>query len=274
LQHSPEGWSRQEVPDDVREAHLYGVWGMDDGTAVAVGGGLPRATDTAVILHFHPDSGWTRADASSIKTRTLRAVWGSAPDDYFAVGDDGAIAHFDGDRWTPSPSKIDDRLRGVYGSGPRDVYAVGGVGRGLILRYNGSSWLPFDYNYGEALNSAWTAPGHPLFVGGDLGVVARYQRDGDIADRRTRVQATVSGELRVQSLLGLGSAVLGSASTMETGEDGDWRGAVVAHGRSFGGPVFDNWLVDAGVPDATPTDASSGDDGAVTADAAIIDATP
>src|SRR5580698_8942367 len=31
-----------------------------------------------------------------------RGIWGSGPDDIWAVGDKGTIAHFDGHAWSPS----------------------------------------------------------------------------------------------------------------------------------------------------------------------------
>ncbi len=55
----------------------------------------------------------------------MRAVWGSAPDDYWASGEEGVLLHFDGTRW----SRVDlpelfvsDQL---FGRAPNDVYAIG-----------------------------------------------------------------------------------------------------------------------------------------------------
>lgn len=254
FRHTAEGWRQDLVPEEVQGATLYGVWGMDDGTAVAVGGGLPEPTAEAVVLHFDGSS-WTRADASFINTKILRGVWGTSTDNYWAVGDDGAIAHFDGEQWLPSPSHIPDRISAVYGVSPTEVYAVGGSGRGITLRWNGSSWLHFDESP-SALLSLWVAPERQLFVAGYSGYVARYDRRGQRLDATTLTTSTTAifEHLRINSLVGLGSAVVGAASTEETIE-GDWQGAVVAHGRSFHGPVFENTRPDASVPDAGVSDA-------------------
>jgi hypothetical protein len=59
-------------------------------------------------------------------TADLRAVWGSGPEDVFAVGLDGTILHYDGSAWsamdTPfSSSQSPPSLYAVWGSGPNDV---------------------------------------------------------------------------------------------------------------------------------------------------------
>jgi hypothetical protein len=257
FQHSAEGWRRDEVPESAREAALYGVWGMPDGSAVAVGGGLPGSTETAVILHYDGQA-WTRADASHIDTKNLRDVWGSSPDNYFAVGDDGVIGRFNGDDWRPSDSKVSDRLYGIYGNGPGEIYAVGGTGRGLVLRWNGSSWVAF-HQPAESLRSVWTSPGNHLYVAGDNGFVARYDRLGDLPLPDHYASATPFPHLRIHGLVGVGNGLFGSAGTMLTGDNGDWRGAVVSHGRSFAGPVFESSAPDAAVPDAGPDDAGAAD---------------
>jgi hypothetical protein len=76
----------------------------------------------------------------------LRAVWGSASNDVFAVGD-GAIFHYDGSSW----SKMDTEtynLRGIWGSSSSDVFAVGStIGdekRDVILHYDGDQWTPIN----------------------------------------------------------------------------------------------------------------------------------
>lgn len=250
---SAEGWRQDMVPESVQGASLYGVWGMADGTAVAVGGGLLESNEYAVVLHYDGQS-WTRADTSHIPTKNLRAVWGSASDNYFAVGDDGAIAHFDGAEWRPSNSNVNDRLSGIYGNGPNEIYAVGGTGRGLVLRWNGSSWVAFD-EPAVSLRAVWSSPGNHLYVAGEVGFVGRYDRLDNLPDPNRLASAAPFPHLRIHTLVGVGNGIFGSAATMMTGENGDWSGAVVSHGRSFAGPVFESAAPDAAVPDAGPQDA-------------------
>ena len=55
---------------------------------------------------------------------SLGDVWGSGPDDVFAVGA-GTILHYDGTTWTNMASNSKMGGGAVWGSGPNDVYAVG-----------------------------------------------------------------------------------------------------------------------------------------------------
>jgi len=68
------------------------------------------------------------------------SVWGAAPDDVWAVGDFGAISHFDGARWTQiqyGTFPFLPFLSKVHGSSAHDIWAVGrssdGKNAGVIL---------------------------------------------------------------------------------------------------------------------------------------------
>lgn len=67
---------------------------------------------------------------------TLLDIWGSAPDDVWAVG--SIILHWDGSSWQVAQRGLSSALRAVHGTGSKDVWAVGGDG--LSQRWNGSSW--------------------------------------------------------------------------------------------------------------------------------------
>lgn len=54
----------------------------------------------------------------------LTAVWGTSPNDVWAVGSGGTILHYDGAVWTPTPSGVENTFNAVWGSGPNDVYVV------------------------------------------------------------------------------------------------------------------------------------------------------
>ena len=98
---------------------------------------------------------WVPQITGVIPTQTagysLRGVWGSGPNDIYAVGrnatafsdpndptnlqphDYGVIDHYDGNTWTVKTidqlgpdAQLNQPLVGVAGSGPNDIYAVGG----------------------------------------------------------------------------------------------------------------------------------------------------
>lgn len=122
----------------------------------------------------------------------LWGVWAAAPDDVWAVGGDALrpadedprplLMHFDGQAWAEVPLPELDRtppkaLFKVWGTGPDNVIAVGG--RGVLLRYDGSSWSQETVGTGDDLISLWgSGPEEIAVVGGRSGgVLSRW--DGD-----------------------------------------------------------------------------------------------
>ncbi|MFO0562782.1 MAG: hypothetical protein U0269_32485 [Polyangiales bacterium] len=71
--------------------------------------------------------------------------------DAWAVGDRGAIVHFDGERWSQVPSPTDVDLHTMWGSGPADVWAYGLRTRSdaplryALIRWNGSQWQRVEH---------------------------------------------------------------------------------------------------------------------------------
>ncbi len=93
---------------------------------------------------------------------SLRGIWGSGPNDVFAVGDTGTVLHYDGKQWTAMASGVAVALSSVWGTGPRDVYAVGDSG--TIIRYDGSKWSSMPSGTSERLDAIWGSGPDDLFV--------------------------------------------------------------------------------------------------------------
>jgi hypothetical protein len=68
----------------------------------------------------------------------LYGIWGSAANDVFIVGANGAILHYSGGTYHMMPSGTTNDLSGVWGSSGSDVFAVGSGGK--ILHYDGNTW--------------------------------------------------------------------------------------------------------------------------------------
>jgi hypothetical protein len=122
--------------------------------------------NNGTILRWNGQS-W-EVDATPI-VPTLTAVWGTAPDDIWAVGDRITL-HFNGTAWTavrPEAARL-ETLYGVWGSGSTSVWAVGTYG--TILYFDGNDWR------------AESAPGesHLLAVGGNENDVWAVGSDGAI----------------------------------------------------------------------------------------------
>ncbi len=123
-----------------------------------------------------PGIGWTPM-ASPVTTFTLHSVWGSAPNNVFAVGDGGTILHYDGLVWTIQSSGTAEALWSVWGTGPGNVYAAG-LNR-TLLHYDGISWtpvagLPGGVTASTGLISVWGNSPNDIFVVGESETILHY----------------------------------------------------------------------------------------------------
>ena len=86
-----------------------------------------------------PVSRWVAVASGT--TNNLRRVWGSAPDDVWAVGDGGAAIHWDGTAWRGVPTGTTASLAGVWVARADDAWAVGSDASGpVVLRWDGARW--------------------------------------------------------------------------------------------------------------------------------------
>ena len=104
---------------------------------------------------------------------TINALWGSAPDDVFAVGRGGAIFHHDGLSWTAQDSGTTANLNAVAGRAADDVFAVGDGG--VILHYDGASWSKLFSPTAGDLQAVWP-------VAADTVAVAVYSSPASFPD--------------------------------------------------------------------------------------------
>lgn len=200
-------WGRcfARAPDDVwvgMRASLYGdgFWAHHDGASWervssssgitlrafhAPPGGDLWAVGTRGTIVRRVDDAWVRAQVDGAVTDNFNAVWGSGPSDVFAAGDSGLLQHFDGAAWKKMDLGSKMNVYGLWGSGPKDVYAVGGppsYGGGsppydLVRHYDGSGWRPVATGlepYGAHLYAVWGSGAQDLWVGGELGILLRY----------------------------------------------------------------------------------------------------
>ncbi len=104
----------------------------------------------------------------------LNEIWGSASTDVFAVGDLGALVHFDGVEWRPEDAPTTRDLRAIWGNGPDDVYAAG-EGGGLVHR-DASGWSGIESGTTEDLIGVWASSPTEIWTLSDTSV-RRF--DGD-----------------------------------------------------------------------------------------------
>ncbi|QQR74527.1 MAG: alpha/beta hydrolase [Holophagales bacterium] len=115
---------------------------------------------------------WTWNPMVSGTSAVLYAVWGTADNDVFVVGDAGTILHYDGNAWSPMVSGTTQYLTSVWGDSGTDVYAVGAAG--TILHYNGTAWSAMTSGTIAELLGIWGASATDVFAVGASGTILHY----------------------------------------------------------------------------------------------------
>ncbi|MCU1283134.1 MAG: hypothetical protein JWM53_6680 [bacterium] len=150
-----------------------------------------------------PSGGLSWSVETSGGAAHLRAVWGSGPNDVYAVGEGGTIVHTRGDgAWTTQASGVSDDLHGVWGANAHDVYVVGAVATprwtGSVLRSGdgGASWK-LTRNAGTLHASVWG-------TGSDDVYIADYHTLYRSTDRGETWSATAFASFDVYAVWGAG----------------------------------------------------------------------
>lgn len=106
-----------------------------------------------------PADCWSEGtDCSKRPVEKLYSVWGSGPNDVWAVGESlislaGVIRHWDGSVWSSAISEPTPPLWSVSGIGPSDAWAVSDHGK--IIRWNGAAWSISSTGTEASLNDVW-----------------------------------------------------------------------------------------------------------------------
>ena len=99
---------------------------------------LGRSGSGESAIGHYDGGGWTAVTPAPTSSE-LQGLWGSGPNDVWAVGSAGALVHYDGSSWTELVSSpTSERLTSIWGSGPNDIWAVGFGG--TILHFDGAGW--------------------------------------------------------------------------------------------------------------------------------------
>jgi len=172
--HGASAWTPLESDTT---SDLYAVWGSASTNVYAVGGKGNDPGKASTILHY-TGSTWSASYHGS--WLWLAGLWGSDPNDIFAVGVGNTsqrILHYDGGSWSTTMTHPDGNLAGVWGSGPNDVYAVGQDG--AIIYYDGSglTWSLMDSNTTSDLYGVWGSGPNDVFVVGASGTIL-HSHDG------------------------------------------------------------------------------------------------
>ncbi len=120
----------------------YGIFGFGLNNIFVVGESINRGFaaiyDGKIWREFNDDYFLSNADT----VYPLRSVWGSSPDDVWAVGSQGTIIHWNGSEWKKVQSPTQMYLIDIWGNAPDNIYAVGATltNQYELLHYNGIGW--------------------------------------------------------------------------------------------------------------------------------------
>ncbi len=176
LRRVQDGWTDIESPT---EEPLWGVWGASSGEVWAVGGD-PLTENPAVMLRFDGVA-WEDVPLPTVDRPfgALFKVWGTSPDNVYAVGESGVVLHYDGASWAQEASGTTKDLISLWGAGPDEILAVGGRGIATLLRYDGASWTETLVGTEPGLNGVWMDSDGYAYVCGQGGKVGVIEPGGD-----------------------------------------------------------------------------------------------
>jgi len=130
------------------------------GLLACVAFGCSEGTDPAKPPPEEPFAWQVVLDKGDLD-RAVLSVWGSAPNDVFAVGgplgngQESLALHFDGSAWKELHPGGSETFWWVSGSGPRDVWMVGEAGR--IAHWDGTSFSTYTSGTTATLWGVWAA---------------------------------------------------------------------------------------------------------------------
>lgn len=156
----------------------------------------------------------------------LNAVWGLDADDMWAVGDGGAILHWDGRQVRSFATGFTGRLRAIAGHARDSVWAV--AEDGTILRWDGRLWQVAGQLDGTLLAVFCTAADE-IYVGGYVGNVppdepAIWRYDGQSWSRQALPAVNLGSEVRKIWRPGPGrSPVTATDRALMVQDDGRWQ---------------------------------------------------
>ncbi len=171
-------WSILAPTTSLPATGVTAVWAASPTDVWAAGNerGDPDAngpTSRGTILH-RTAAGWQRTDVGVIPP--LNAMFGSAPNDVWAVGSQGTAIRFDGTSWKSMPTGSTAHLGAVWSGGANDVWVGGyseldgGARLAVTLHFDGSKWsaIPIDAThvrsiFAIALNDVWAASGSAVY---------------------------------------------------------------------------------------------------------------
>jgi len=222
-----EGWRAPPVPvpKDVFRSGLRAIWAGDEERVYGVGDEglvvffdgkrwtqLDSGVDSTLygVTGFRGPSGkayvWMVGEGGQALTQlpdgtmksgvlgdgdTLRGISSTALGSLtVAVGDGGAIIEVNRRGWSKVSSPTSKTLHGVWVSETKEAWAVGD--EGLFKRSSSGTWSKVP-NAPAGLTALWAQNADGVYVGGESGLIARYESNGGWQTEMTGGRGRVAG---------------------------------------------------------------------------------
>jgi hypothetical protein len=151
----------------VSAASTSSVWAV----GAAVGNGSVTDTQGPLVAYYNGIS-WT-IDRTLPTSQYLRAVYAAAPNNVWAVGDAGAIIHFDGTDWSSSTSGVTQPLYAITGSG--STLWAAGAGGVILKKVGAGAWTVEQSGTTRTINALHATSATDVWAGGDQGLLLHFK---------------------------------------------------------------------------------------------------
>lgn len=150
---------------------LHAVASGIRGTVFSISG---SATDWFAFGEGGAAARWDGNAFTPVPTATQNAILGSfiVDREVFAVGAGGMILRWGGASFTSMPTPTRAMLHGIWGSSRNDLWAVGG--QGTLLHFEGSGWRSVPSGTQQTLLGIWGAAKNDVYAVGTAGLVLHY----------------------------------------------------------------------------------------------------
>ncbi len=198
---------RQASPDSAFQSVDLGISASLN--AVAAWGNMAAVGGAAGQIFLSSDDGQSWS-AFGLGNKNVHGLWGPSSDSLFVACARGELWKWDKGKFVPLPSGVQRDLYSVWGTGPNNVYAVGHGGLILHSTDGGASFQALASGTSENLYAVWgTGPGN-ILVAGRQGTILRSADgtsfaplDAGVTDALHAVASTPSGAVLLAGTSGL-----------------------------------------------------------------------
>jgi hypothetical protein len=243
------GGATWQLLGEGRPSSLLAAWAssVDDAWVV---GGREGAGGAPVAYHFD-GTAWTSLD-TGLTNVDLWQVFGFAGGDVFLAGSNGTILRYRDGAFETIPTPSTDIVFGLWGSAPDDVWAVGGqtTGRAFVWHYTGGaqfdavSGVPAELDTGGAVWKVVGRAANDVWMSASRGLVLHW--DGQALSNEhigTTEEALFSIGCGSERCVTVGGVTLANGVLYEDGGAG-WS----SHVPTDDGPVWRGITPTAEIP--------------------------